>query len=409
MADPESALAAFIAALNSNATADFDRALTPDCGFRAWRADGRHQARPRERVVRWLQEERAGWHEAHYTVVSTTSDGDHASIEFNVQVSDAAGRELDYARMAACELSDGKIAKLHLYCTEPVPGAIRDRIMPADLSAQERAALLEGFNNAFDPHRPIEQNGEGLMSAAIRRFGSRQQHPGTNFVMGVHWSEQEAEDRIEELIEWHRRQDIGFQWIVGPWDSPANLGARLERHGFAHAGDQALMARFGLADLDIPTNPDLVVQELDGNDEDAIEAALQITGVAFHWPKEQIDNERDSWFAEVRNGGDGHRYLARLDGLPVGEANLYLKAGVAHLGGAATLPEYRNQKVYSSLLRRRLETARAAGYNIATIHAEPMSRRVVARYGFETQAMFDVYAWMPLMDPAVIATLVQDD
>ena len=38
-----------------------------------------------------------------------------------------------------------------------------------------------------------------------------------------------------------------------------------------------------------------------------------------------------------------------------------------------------------------------------------MSRRVVARYGFETQAMFDVYAWMPVMDPAVIATLVQDD
>ena len=79
------------------------------------------------------------------------------------------------------------------------------------------------------------------------------------------------------------------------------------------------------------------------------------------------------------------------------------------VGIPTTLPEYRTQKVYSSLLRRRLETARDAGYNVATIHAEPMSRRVVARYGFEPQALFDVYAWMPVIDAAVIATLVQDD
>ena len=236
MPDPDSVVAAFIAALNSNETADFERALTPDCGFRAWRADGRHQARPRDRVVRWFQEERAGWHEAHYTLVSSTSDGDRASIEFNIQASDAVGRAVDYARMAACELSDGKITKMHLYCTEPVPGAIRDRIMPADLSSEARTALLNGFNNAFDPHRPIQQKSEGIVSASMRRSGSRQQHPGTNFVGGVHWSDAEADVRIDELIEWHRAQEIGFQWMVGPWDTPLDLARRLERHGSRPCG-----------------------------------------------------------------------------------------------------------------------------------------------------------------------------
>ena len=73
----------------------------------------------------------------------------------------------------------------------------------------------------------------------------------------------------------------------------------------AHAGQRALMARFGLEELDIPANPDLVIDELDGSDDEAIEATLQITGTAFQWPKEQVDNERDSWFAEVKKEGTG--------------------------------------------------------------------------------------------------------
>ena len=399
----------FIHALNSNELADFERALTPDCGFRAWRSDGRHQAHPRDRVVRWFQEERATWHEAHFTIVSVTHEGQHASLEFNIQVADADGRAQDYARMAMLDLTGGQISRIHLYCTEPVPGAVRDRIVPANLSDTERAALLEGFSNSFDPSIPIQQNNDAVNSGAMRRFGSRQPHPGTNMVIGVHFSDADADARILEVIEWHRAQGIGFRWITGPWDTPTDLAQRLEHHGLVRAGDQALMVRFGLEDLDIPTNSAITIEEVDGKDDEAIEATLQIAAAAFQWPTEQVDNERASWFAGAREGHNSHRYLARLNGVPVGQANVYFKSGVAYLGGAATLPEYRNQKIYSSLLRKRLGTARDAGYNVAIIHAEPMSRRVVARYGFETQAMFDVYAWMPVMDPAVIATLVQND
>jgi hypothetical protein len=43
------------------------------------------------------------------------------------------------------------------------------------------------------------------------------------------------------------------------------------------------------------------------------------------------------------------------------------------------------------------------------IHAEPMSRRVVSKYGFKEYGRAYLYAWMPVIDMAVIKSLVPDD
>mgnify|MGYP001559881233 CR=1 FL=1 len=147
------------------------------------------------------------------------------------------------------------------------------------------------------------------------------------------------------------------------------------------AGSQSLMARIGLSELsDILINPNIEVQLLDGTDHEAIEATLQISATAFKWPPEQVQAERAGWFEKIKSERLRRKervYLARLNGKPVAEAHLVLRAGTAYLGGAATLPAYRSQKIYSTLLRRRLEDARAAGYHVSCINAEPMSRRVV--------------------------------
>jgi predicted acetyltransferase len=83
-----------------------------------------------------------------------------------------------------------------------------------------------------------------------------------------------------------------------------------------------------------------------------------------------------------------------------------LNAGVAHLVAGSTLPQYRRQKVYSTLLRRRLEDAHAKGYHLAAIEAEPLSRPIVSKYGFKEYARSYIYGWMPVIDVAVIKSLV---
>src|SRR4051794_34409403 len=88
---------------------------------------------------------------------------------------------------------------------------------------------------------------------------------------------------------------------------------------------------------------------------------------------------------------------------------LRFDGGLALLGGAATVPTYRSRKIYSTLLRRRLEDARAHGYHVSAIYAGPMSRRVVGRYGFKEYARSQIYGWMPEIDMEVIRSLVPND
>jgi GNAT superfamily N-acetyltransferase len=78
------------------------------------------------------------------------------------------------------------------------------------------------------------------------------------------------------------------------------------------------------------------------------------------------------------------RYLARLDGTPVGAAAMRIDEGVAWLAGGDTLPEARGRGVHKALIRRRLADAKAAGADIAVVTTAPGSRsqQNVMRRGF---------------------------
>jgi hypothetical protein len=237
----------------------------------------------------------------------------------------------------------------------------------------------------------------------IRTFGCR--NP-------ANWPAGEADQRIEEVIEYHRKRNIGFWWFTGLYDSPADLGERLRQHGLVWAGDNLTMVRVGLDNPEIPVNPDVEVVLLNEARDADIEAGLQVSGRCFNWTKEQTDARRSAWFDQIRGtpiAKDHLLYLAKLGGEPVAFGHTLLKNGLAFLAGAGTLPNCRNRRVYSTLLRRRLVDAAQRGYQISVIYAGPMSRRVAVRYGFKTYNKFDVYAWMPVIDMAVIKSLIVDE
>jgi GNAT superfamily N-acetyltransferase len=131
--------------------------------------------------------------------------------------------------------------------------------------------------------------------------------------------------------------------------------------------------------------------------------------VCFNWTDQQVAEQRPGMLERVRDPKFREKevtYLARLDGQPAAFGRVQLQSGIAYLGGAATRPEFRGRKIYSTLLRRRLEEAHARGYHLAAINADPLSRRVVARYGFKEYARIYIYGWMPVIDIDVIKSLV---
>ena len=405
----------FLDALAANTTAAFETILAEDAGLRLLRWDGVEAYRPRQRVIDRVQAEWSNWPDARLECLSVLAEGERAALEFRIQATDpASGRYVEHIRSAFLTVADGRVRTIDLYCPEPIPSAHRKGwIAPANLSDDEIDRVLEEEPFAFDAREDIPPNIQGRLSQRRFQDGSGLAHPGSNTFGATRWTEAEADAQIAAVIEEHRRRNIGFTWMVLPHDAPAGLGQRLEAQGLVLAGTAAVMVRRGLDDLDaIPVNPEVSLAPADATNDEQLEAILRIGAAGFNWTPEQLPHWRANLIAQARNPHTRERevgYLAYLGGQPVGFGRVSLRNGLAYLSGAASLPESRGRKVYSTLLRRRLEAARDRGYHLAAIQAEPMSRRVVARYGFVEYARTSIYAWMPVIDMNVIRSLVPDE
>jgi hypothetical protein len=78
-------------------------------------------------------------------------------------------------------------------------------------------------------------------------------------------------------------------------------------------------------------------------------------------------------------------FIAEVDGVPAGGGMMSIHQGVASLGGAGTLREFRNRGVQKALLLARLAVAVENGCDLAMVATQPGSgsQRNVERQGFQ--------------------------
>jgi len=358
MTDAQAIAEQFLAALAANDAAQLEAVLAEDCGLRLYGWEGVEIHRPRRRVIERL----LGEVFVKFESLSTLVNGDRAAVEYRV-LTVLGDRYVEYYRSAFLTVAEGRVAVLDMYFSAAYPsGRRKGYIAPATLSEAEVIRVFEEQRTSGDNREWMPPNMRGRRNLQLGMSGSDLAHPGSNNVGGARWTAEEADARIEEIIAFHRQRNIGFQWFINPSDTPQDLAERLERHGLMHVGDTAMMARIGLDDVsDIPVNPEVKITLLDGSSDSDIEAALQIIGEGFHMPPEQIDEMRQMVYSRLRDPKMREQetvYLAWLNGEPVGQSRLMVRAALAYLGGAATRPAARRQHVYSTLLRRRLEDAR---------------------------------------------------
>lgn len=399
----------FLTALATNTAERYAEIFTDDVGMLIGRWDGGEVHRPQFRVVKRLIEEWSGWADPSVELLNVVGDDKLVAVEFRIQATEN-NRYVEHNRSAFLKIKEGKIEQIRMYCSEPIPSARRKGwIAPLSIADDDLRRVFESMMNSGDPYEWIGTDESGRWSLRGGMGGSGLPHPGSNGVGGVRWSAEEADRKIDETLEYHRQRNIGFQWWLAPDDRPIDLGQRLEKHGLILAGHAATMARKGLDALDIPGNPDVTVELLEGYDEAAIDAIAHITMICFNWTQEQIDERRPGWIERMRDERFRQRegnFLARINGQAAGYGRVMLQSGVAYMGGAGVLPEFRGQKVYSTLLRRRMEWAHEHNYHVAAINAEPLSRPIVERCGFKEYSRIYIYAWMPVIDLDVIKSLV---
>jgi GNAT superfamily N-acetyltransferase len=167
------------------------------------------------------------------------------------------------------------------------------------------------------------------------------------------------------------------------------VGSRLTARGYHLHGFENVLGR-RLDDLDaFSPASGITVETLRAGDEAtwvdiAVDAFMDLDGTGSgaddSLPRDVLRRAIDD-FA----GGPGFvRYLARVDGVPVGEAAMRIEGTLAQVAGAGTLPAWRGRGVQKALLHRRLSDARDRGCEIAVVTTAPGSRSQenVMRRGF---------------------------
>jgi len=189
--------------------------------------------------------------------------------------------------------------------------------------------------------------------------------------------------------------DQPFSWNVYDHDTPPDLRERLVAHGFERENPPDDPGALLVLDLQLAPRALLQgvtadIRRLTRRDQldDVIQVEEQVLGGNFAWIKKRLGDH-----LEILNYLSV--YVAYVSERPTCTGWIYWHpdSQFASLHGGATLPDYRGQGLYTSVLAVRAQAAIQRGYRFLTIEASPMSHPIVARHGFRLLTHVNAYEW----------------
>jgi GNAT superfamily N-acetyltransferase len=209
-----------------------------------------------------------------------------------------------------------------------------------------------------------------------------------NKVIGLALDQDLDLEALEEVERQWADRDEPVRIEMSVLTDPA-VGAALSERGYRLHGFENVL---GIAlDGQVPMVPDHDVSVTLAADAEfntwmdiAVEAFSNLDGTGSV-PPDILSREHLKAVLEEMLGVPGFiRYLARLDGEPVGEAAMRIDGDLAQIAGAGTMPRARGRGVQKALLHHRLADARAAGCTLAVVTTAPGTRSQdnVMRRGF---------------------------
>jgi ribosomal protein S18 acetylase RimI-like enzyme len=189
-----------------------------------------------------------------------------------------------------------------------------------------------------------------------------------------------------------------FFWLVHPSATPADLTMHLTA-----AGLTPVEAAIGMSlDLGAWRGPeDLLPSRVDLGevvDEGGLRAYADM--VMAYWELDEDDRPQITDLNRYWSGerAKGRRWLAFLEGRPVGKAYLSLVGppGVAAIYGMSVRPEARGHGIAGSLTQAMLVQAQALGCRRVVLHSTEMAAGIYRRAGFTERCPLTFFATAPI-------------
>jgi predicted GNAT family acetyltransferase len=205
-------------------------------------------------------------------------------------------------------------------------------------------------------------------------------------------SEDAADATLRTIADYYRERGRQPRVRLSPVSMPADWPDRLERAGFAEAGERFVYFSAPKL-LQLQTNSAVrVVRAVTAEDGDRF-SAIQVIGFAIP-PAHQ---EWDRQLAQRHLAAGQHAfYLAWLDGQVVGAArSIRLPNGMTAMAALATIPDACGRGIGTSLLARMVKDARKDGSRVsfgavvAGSYAAGMYERLGFAFHFETRTFIE--------------------
>jgi GNAT superfamily N-acetyltransferase len=214
--------------------------------------------------------------------------------------------------------------------------------------------------------------------------------PGMNVVSFTFANESKLDTVIDREVDYFTPMKQPFTWKVYDHDLLPSLQQKLLSRSFVSDGGNAVML------LDVKNAPASAFQPMQADIRqiynpkglnDIIFVLDKVYGANHAWVNKRMGRH-------LQIPGYLSIYVAYIERQPASVAWTYFPRGhFATLFGGTTLPEYRRQGLYTSLLSVRLNEIRERGYQFAVVETGEMSKRIIANHGFQHLTTVWDYEW----------------
>ena len=209
-----------------------------------------------------------------------------------------------------------------------------------------------------------------------------------NRIVRLRLAEHAADERLRLVAARFEAAGVPESWWLDPQSTPSDVGARLERMGYASEAVPALRVEAAdVPELQLPAGVTLTW----ANDPAALRSAMQLVAVGFGLPDELGDPMADLMEHAAGPASPVRTVVARLDDKPVASAQGVHIGRAVGIYNVATLDEARGQGIGAAVTVAVLRDAMARGAAFGVLESSELGHSVYRRIGFRDVATFQVY------------------
>jgi GNAT superfamily N-acetyltransferase len=226
--------------------------------------------------------------------------------------------------------------------------------------------------------------------------------PFFNSIFRAQLALEEVDAAIDAAVARGAAHHVPLMWWTRPATRPADLGSRLEAHGFARERGPTGMAIDLLAMNQAPAAPPgLTIERLENSARIGILGEVCVKGFGMpDFVAEPMSHLFDCLSADARI----RHYLGKLDGESVACSMLYLGAGVAGIYNVTALSSARGRGIGAAMTLAPLRDARDLGYCVGILQASEMGFPVYRQLGFQEYCKIGHYIWQPAPEPGAASS-----